>query len=88
MFSKKGKKKQQEEQDILNSTDTELTEESLLPDELIDELPDEPEDAGQKPKKKLPAWVIVPILGVVVAGGFCISALTGSGNNADTGTVL
>lgn len=88
MFSKKGKKKQQEEQDILNSTDTELTEESLLPDELIDELPDEPEDAGQKPKKKLPAWVIVPILGVVVAGGFGISALTGSGNNADTGTVL
>lgn len=88
MFSKKGKKKQQEEQDILNSTDTELTEESALPDELMDELPDEPEDAGQKPKKKLPAWVIVPILGVVVAGGFGISALTGSGNTADTGTVL
>lgn len=88
MFSKKGKKKQQEEQDILNSTDTELTEESLLPDELIDELPDEPDGAGQKPKKKLPAWVIVPILGVVVAGGFGISALTGSGNTADTGTVL
>ena len=84
MFSKKGKNKQQEEQDILNSTDTELMEEI----DLSDELPDEPDSAENKPKKKLPAWVIVPILGVVVAGGFGISALTGGGNNTDTGTVL
>lgn len=84
MFSKKGKNKQQEEQDILNSTDTELIEEI----DLSDELPDEPDSAENKPKKKLPAWVIVPILGVVVAGGFGISALTGGGNNTDTGTVL
>lgn len=84
MFSKKGKNKQQEEQDILNSTDTELIEEI----NLSDELPDEPDSAENKPKKKLPAWVIVPILGVVVAGGFGISALTGGGNNTDTGTVL
>lgn len=80
MFSKKGKKKQIEEQDILNSTDTELMEE-------IDLL-DEPEDGEIKPKKKLPAWVIFPILAVVVAGAFGISALTGGGTNTDTGTVL
>ena len=52
MFSKKGKNKQNEEQDILNSTDTELMEE-------IDLL-DEPQDEEKKPKKKLPAWVIFP----------------------------
>ena len=84
MFSKKEKKKLQEEQDILNSTDKEVTEEI----DLLDELPDEEDGAGHKPKKKLPAWVIVPILGVVVAGGFGLSALTGGGGNADTGTVL
>ena len=84
MFSKKEKKKLQEEQDILNSTDKEVTEEI----DLLDELTDEEDGAGHKPKKKLPAWVIVPILGVVVAGGFGLSALTGGGGNADTGTVL
>lgn len=80
MFSKKGKKKQNEELDILNNTDTELMEE-------IDLL-DESEDGEKKPKKKLPAWVIFPVLGVVVAGAFGISALTGGGTNTDTGTVL
>ncbi|HJC91814.1 MAG TPA: RND transporter, partial [Candidatus Mediterraneibacter excrementigallinarum] len=80
MFSKKGKNKQNEEQDILNSTDTELMEE-------IDLL-DEPQDEEKKPKKKLPAWVIFPVLGVVVAGAFGISALTGGGKTADTGTIL
>lgn len=84
MFSKKEKKKLQEEQDILNSTDKEVTEEI----DLLDELTDEEDGAGHKPKKKLPAWVIVPILGVVVAGGFGLSALTGGGGNTDTGTVL
>lgn len=80
MFSKKGKKQQNEEQDILNSTDTELMEELNLLDEL--------EDREKKPKKKLPAWAIFPVLGVVVAGAFGISALTGGGTNNNTGTVL
>lgn len=80
MFSKKGKNRQNEEQDILNSTDTELMEE-------IDLL-DEPQDEEKRPKKKLPAWVIFPVLGVVVAGAFGISALTGGGKTADTGTIL
>ena len=84
MFSKKEKKKLQEEQDILNSTDKEVTEEI----DLLDELPDEEDGDEEKKKKKLPAWVIVPILGVVVAGGFGLSALTGGGGNTDTGTVL
>ena len=41
MFSKKGKNRQNEEQDILNSTDTELMEEIDLLDEPQDEERDQ-----------------------------------------------
>ena len=91
MFSKKKKKNHTDDQDILIVTDADSagadTESPSDPDDLPALLSDEPEE-GLKPKKKLPAWAIVPVLAVIVAGAFGISALTGGKTDTDAGTVL
>lgn len=83
MFSKKKKYASDREPDILTGSDTEITDDI----DLLDENPDEGSDGGKTPKKKLPAWVIVPILIVVIAGAYGLSLIAG-GDKTDVGTVL
>ena len=83
MFSKKKKNASDREPDILTGSDTEITDDI----DLLDENPDEGSDGGKTPKKKLPAWVIVPILIVVIAGAYGLSLIAG-GDKTDVGTVL
>lgn len=89
MFSKK-EKEQDEVLDTIDIEDTEITEEEFLKDEADTENmidgPDEPE-APLKPKKKLPAWVILPVIAVIAIGSFAVSKLTSNDNKAQ-GTTL
>lgn len=71
MFSKK--KKEQDE--ILDTNDTDLMDEGSLSGEDSYEL--EEEGASKPPKKKLPAWVIIPVivvLGVIIFAASKLSA--------------
>lgn len=75
MFSKK-KKEQQE-----FAEDTEL---DFLPDDELSEKSDAA--LPQQAKKKLPGWVIVPIVGVILLAAFISSRFTGG--ETDTATAL
>ena len=79
MFSKK--KKEQEE--ILDTIDNDLTDEDLLSGDDSYELEDA--EAAKPPKKKLPAWIIIPVIAVLGIVIFAASKLTtGSGSNQAT----
>ena len=79
MFSKK--KKEQEE--ILDTIDNDLTDEDLLTGDDSYELEDA--EAAKPPKKKLPAWIIIPVIAVLGIVIFAASKLTtGSGSNQAT----
>lgn len=78
MFSKKKKAAQEDNLDTLEPMETEILGE------------DDFDDAkGKGPKKKLPGWVIIPVLAVILIGSYGISLLAGgSGKDNSAGTVL
>lgn len=79
MFSKK--KKEQEE--ILDTIDNDMTDDDLLSGDDSYELEDA--EAAKPPKKKLPAWIIIPVIAVLGIVIFAASKLTtGNSNNQAT----
>lgn len=71
MFSKRSK----QQHGTFDTNNTGLNNEEELFDDTSYELEDE--TVSKPPKKKLPSWVIIPILAVLVLGIWGISALTG-----------
>ena len=79
MFSRK--KKEQEE--ILDTIDNDMTDDDLLSGDDSYELEDA--EAAKPPKKKLPAWIIIPVIAVLGIVIFAASKLTtGNSNNQAT----
>lgn len=72
MFSKHNK----QQHETFNTSSTGLDNGEELFDDTSYDLEDE--TPSKPPKKKLPSWVIIPILAVFVLGIWGISALTGS----------
>ncbi len=83
MLSKKKKAVHNETENL-----TEVLEPERLPDEDADDIPGKSSRSPRKKqKKKLPAWVIIPVLLVVIAGAWGLSLLAGGKENT-SGTVL
>lgn len=75
MFSKK---KKELENDVLDTQDI----------DVIDDGEEMEEEAELKPKKKLPAWVIAPVIGVIAVAGIGASIGSVKGNTNKGGTQL
>lgn len=78
MFSRKKKSKQDDAFDTLETLDIGPEDDSFS----------DSETDGKKAKKKLPAWVIIPVIVVLAGGAFGLSVLTGGSDNSSGGTAL
>ena len=75
MFSRKQKSKQDDAFDTLETLDIGPEDDSFS----------DSETDGKKAKKKLPAWVIIPVIVVLAGGAFGLSVLTGGADNSSGG---